>query len=86
MAQKDQAELSEPSASRDERQERIDLHQRHARETIAALRRLNGSVSKPEDRAALHELHARHERELGHHDNAAQAEARARKARRSEAP
>jgi hypothetical protein len=86
MALEDRAGPSKPGAGQDERQERIDLHRRHGRETVAALRRLNGSDTKPEDRAALHEIHARHERELGHNDNAAQAEARARRARNEQTP
>ena len=49
---------------------------------IKALKRLRRSNNRPKDVVGLHELHARHERELGHHDNAARAEARARKARK----
>jgi hypothetical protein len=78
----------EGTASRDDqelpRQKRIDLRLCHARETIAALTRLRGPKRAPEDLVQLHELHARHERELGHPGNAARAETRARNARQGQ--
>jgi hypothetical protein len=54
---------------------------RQARETIEVLRRLRASGNSREDIVSLHELHARHERELGHEENAARADARARYAK-----
>ena len=53
---------------------------RHARETIAQTRRL---LETPGDLAEIirfHQLHARHERELGHDATADRAELRARNA------
>ena len=66
-------------------QQRIELHQRHARETIAILKRLRGPNTTAEDQVLLHETHARHERELGRPHNADQAEIRARNARARQA-
>ena len=64
------------------RHDAAERHRRHARETVEALQRLSESAGGHEDVIHLHELHARHERELGHDENAARAEQRARTARR----
>jgi hypothetical protein len=66
--------------------ERISgLRMRHAQETVAALRRLSGERSAA-NIAALHELHARHLRELGDQDGAARAERRALRVRQLPRP
>jgi len=52
------------------------LRMRHARETLALLKRQHCPPTR-EDAIALHELHARHERELGRVDTAERAESRA---------
>ena len=59
---------------------RIELRLRQARETIEALQRLRESDGSREAVVALHKLHARHERELGHDASARRAEGRARRA------
>lgn len=62
---------------------RIERRYRHARETLGVLRKLLASQGRdPETAATLHEIHAQHERELGHHANAERAEERARDAKR----
>ena len=67
------------------------LRIKRARETLAALERIASEPDSLENIAALHELHARHLRELGDEYGAAHADLRARRVRelrqaRREAP
>jgi len=62
--------------------ERLIMRAQTARETAEAVKRVNPRNNPSlEDIAQFHELHARHERELGHEANALAAEERARHAR-----
>ena len=57
------------------------LRIRQARETLAAIDRISGQPPSVENVIALHELHARHLRELGDEEGAARADERADHAR-----
>jgi hypothetical protein len=57
------------------------LRIKHARETLAAIDRIYGEPPSAENVIALHELHARHLRELGDEQGAARAEERAERTR-----
>jgi len=62
--------------------ERLNMRARTARETAEAVERVNPRNNPTlEDIAQFHELHARHERQLGHEAKARAAEERARHAR-----
>lgn len=66
----------------DAENERLITRARTARETAEAVERVNPRNNPTlEDIAQFHELHARHERELGHEAKARAAEERARHAR-----
>jgi hypothetical protein len=59
------------------RRSRIERRGVRVRELLELLGRLR-SRPTPEDAIALHAMHARHEREVGHEENAARAAERAR--------
>lgn len=66
----------------DDQAAELNTRARHIEETAETLERVNPRNSPTlEEIAQFHELHARHERELGHEANARAAEERARRAR-----
>ena len=62
----------------DDRQSQLSIRARHIKETAEHLERLNPRNDPTlEEIAQFHELHARHERDLGHEARARAAEERA---------
>jgi hypothetical protein len=66
----------------EDREAKLALRARHVKETAESVKRVNPSSNPTlEEIARFHDLHARHERELGHEGKARAAEERARHAR-----
>jgi hypothetical protein len=78
-----QSRVTKENVDTDDKQQqkgRWQRRARHAQETMQLVRRLRQRPTL-EDAILLHELHAQHERELGHDQRADEADARAEAAR-----